>query len=124
MVAEVVDLLGGRAVVVDMTVGAGGHAAALLDAGVDHVLGVDRDLDALAAAGERLGGYGDRARLIGARFSEIDEQVVGGQADGVLFDLGVSSMQLDRADRGFGFRTFAEAEQVSSLAAILARNET
>jgi 16S rRNA (cytosine1402-N4)-methyltransferase len=104
MTAEVVELLGGRAVVVDMTVGAGGHAAALLGAGVDRVVGVDRDPDALAAAGDRLAAYGGRARLIGARFSEIDEQAVGGPADGVLFDLGVSSMQLDRAERGFGYR--------------------
>jgi 16S rRNA (cytosine1402-N4)-methyltransferase len=104
MTAEVVELLGGRPVVVDMTVGAGGHAAALLDAGVERVVGVDRDPEALAVAGERLAGYGTRVRLIGARFSEIDEQAVGGLADGVLFDLGVSSMQLDRGDRGFGYR--------------------
>jgi 16S rRNA (cytosine1402-N4)-methyltransferase len=104
MVAEVVDLLRGGAVVVDMTVGAGGHAAALLEAGVDRVVGVDRDLEALAVAGERLAPFGSRVRLIGSRFSEIDEQALGGPADGVLFDLGVSSMQLDRADRGFGYR--------------------
>jgi 16S rRNA (cytosine1402-N4)-methyltransferase len=104
MVAEVVDVLRGGALVVDMTVGAGGHAAALLEAGVDRVVGVDRDLEALAVAGERLAPFGPRVRLIGSRFSEIDEQAVGGPADGVLFDLGVSSMQLDRADRGFGYR--------------------
>ena len=104
MVAEVIDVLRGGALVVDMTVGAGGHAAALLEAGVDRVVGVDRDLDALAVAGERLAPFGPRVRLIGSRFSEIDEQAVGGPADGVLFDLGVSSMQLDRADRGFGYR--------------------
>jgi 16S rRNA (cytosine1402-N4)-methyltransferase len=104
MTAEVIELLGGRTVVVDMTVGAGGHAAALLEAGVERVVGVDRDREALSAAGERLAGYGTRVRLIGARFSEIDAQAVGGPADGVLFDLGVSSMQLDRADRGFGYR--------------------
>jgi 16S rRNA (cytosine1402-N4)-methyltransferase len=104
MVAEVVDVLRGGALVVDMTVGAGGHAAALLEAGVDRVVGVDRDVDALAVAGERLAPFGPRVRLIGSRFSEIDEQAVGGPADGVLFDLGVSSMQLDRADRGFGYR--------------------
>jgi 16S rRNA (cytosine1402-N4)-methyltransferase len=104
MVAEVVELLGGRGLVIDMTVGAGGHAAALLDAGVDRVLGVDRDPEALGLAGERLAGFGARVRLISARFAEIDEQAVGGHADGVLFDLGVSSMQLDHAERGFGYR--------------------
>jgi len=104
MVAEVVELLRERARVLDMTVGAGGHAAALLDAGVDEVVGVDRDTDALIEAAERLDPYGDRVRLVRGRFSEIDEEAVGGAADGVLFDLGVSSMQLDRADRGFSFR--------------------
>ena len=104
MVAEVVELLGERGLVLDMTVGAGGHAAALLDANVGHLVGVDRDPDALAAAGERLAGYTDRVRLVRGRFSEIDLEAVGGPADGVLFDLGVSSMQLDRAARGFSFR--------------------
>ncbi len=104
MAAEVVELLRGGAVVVDMTVGAGGHTAALLEAGVDRVVGVDRDPEALTVAGARLAPFGSRVRLIGARFSEIDEQAVGGPADGVLFDLGVSSIQLDRADRGFGYR--------------------
>jgi 16S rRNA (cytosine1402-N4)-methyltransferase len=104
MAAEVVELLQGGAVVVDMTVGAGGHAATLLEAGVDRIVGVDRDPQALAVAGERLASFGSRVRLIGARFSEIDEQDVGGPADGVLFDLGVSSMQLDHPERGFGYR--------------------
>jgi 16S rRNA (cytosine1402-N4)-methyltransferase len=104
MVAEVVSLLRGRRLVVDMTVGAGGHTAALLGAGVERVVGVDRDPEALEAAAERLAAFGDRVRLVGARFSEIDLQAVGAQAGGVLFDLGVSSMQLDRAARGFSFR--------------------
>jgi 16S rRNA (cytosine1402-N4)-methyltransferase len=105
MVAEVVELLGGGSVVVDMTVGAGGHAAALLDAGVARVVGVDRDPDALELARSRLNAFGSRVHLIAGRFSRIDEQAVGGPADGVLFDLGVSSMQLDRPQRGFGFRS-------------------
>ncbi len=104
MAAEVVELLGGRSPVVDMTVGAGGHAAALLEAGAAAVLGVDRDPDALEVARERLARYGDRVRLLKARFSEVDEDAVGGEAGGVLFDLGVSSMQLDRPERGFSFR--------------------
>ena len=85
MVAEVVELLRERPRVVDMTVGAGGHAAALLGAGVREVVGVDRDPDALAEASERLGAYGERVRLLRAPFSEIDEEAVGGTADGVLF---------------------------------------
>ena len=93
-----------RGTVVDMTVGSGGHAAALLEAGVSRLVGVDRDPEALALARERLSAFGDRVRLVGALFSEVDEDVVGGSADGVLFDLGVSSMQLDRPERGFGYR--------------------
>jgi 16S rRNA (cytosine1402-N4)-methyltransferase len=104
MTAEVIELLAGRGTVVDMTVGSGGHAAALLETGVSRLVGVDRDPEALALARERLSAFGDRVRLVGARFSEVDEDVVGTPADGVLFDLGVSSMQLDRPERGFGYR--------------------
>ena len=104
MTAEVIELLAGRGTVVDMTVGSGGHAAALLEAGVSRLVGVDRDPEALALARQRLSAFGDRVRLVGARFSEVDEDVVGAPADGVLFDLGVSSMQLDRPERGFGYR--------------------
>jgi len=104
MTAEVVEFLGGRRTVVDMTVGSGGHAAALLEAGVSRLVGVDRDPEALALAGGRLSAFGERVGLVAARFSEVDEDVVGTPADGVLFDLGVSSMQLDRPERGFGYR--------------------
>jgi 16S rRNA (cytosine1402-N4)-methyltransferase len=105
MVREVVGYLREADVVVDMTLGAGGHAVALLEAGVGRVVGVDRDPSALAVASERLAPFGPRFRAVRARFSEIDEDVVGGLVGGVLFDLGVSSMQLDRPERGFGFRT-------------------
>jgi 16S rRNA (cytosine1402-N4)-methyltransferase len=104
MATEVLELLGARSPVVDMTVGAGGHAAALLLAGVERVIGIDRDLEALAMARERLEGFGDRVRLVASVFSEVDEEVVGEPAGGVLFDLGVSSMQLDRPERGFSYR--------------------
>src|SRR6478672_9189340 len=104
MTAEVIEFLRDRRTVVDMTVGSGGHAAALLEAGVSRLVGVDRDPVALALAGGRLSAFGERVRLVGARFSEVDEDVVGGPADGVLFDLGVSSMQLNRPERGFGYR--------------------
>ncbi len=107
LVEEVVELLSGAETVVDLTVGAGGHARALLDAGVGRVLGVDRDPEAMAAARERLAGYG--ARFLGApgRFSEVlevAEEAGVREAGGVLYDLGVSSLQLDRADRGFSYR--------------------
>ncbi len=104
MVEEVVQLLAGAEVVVDMTLGAGGHAEALLNAGVAEIVGVDRDPEALAIATERLRRFGDRVRVVQARFSEVDEDDVGGAAGGMLFDLGVSSMQLDDAARGFSFR--------------------
>jgi 16S rRNA (cytosine1402-N4)-methyltransferase len=101
LVREVVDLLGGRGLVLDMTVGAGGHAEALLEANVGRVVGIDRDPDALALASERLARFGDRFIERRGRFSEVptDEPV-----DGALFDLGVSSMQLDRPERGFSYR--------------------
>jgi 16S rRNA (cytosine1402-N4)-methyltransferase len=110
MVAEVVDLLvagGSGAVerVADMTVGAGGHAAALLDAGVGSVIGFDRDPEALRVARERLAAYGDRFTAEQRRFSQVGEAEATGPLHGVLFDLGVSSMQLDEPTRGFGYRS-------------------
>jgi 16S rRNA (cytosine1402-N4)-methyltransferase len=104
MVREVIGFLQGRRTVLDMTLGAGGHAEALLAAGVGRLVGVDRDPTALAMAGERLAPFGDRFRSIEARFSEIGEDEVDGTVDGVLYDLGVSSMQIDRAGRGFSYR--------------------
>jgi 16S rRNA (cytosine1402-N4)-methyltransferase len=107
MVREVVELLSGAETVMDMTVGAGGHAAALLEAGARRLIGVDRDPSALEAAGERLSAYEERVRLVSGRFSdvtEVAEEAGVDRADGVLYDLGVSSMQLDRSERGFSYR--------------------
>jgi 16S rRNA (cytosine1402-N4)-methyltransferase len=84
-----------------MTVGAGGHAEALLDAGVDRIVGVDRDPDAVRIATSRLARFGDRTRIVLGTFSSVE---LPREVDGVLFDLGASSMQLDRADRGFSYR--------------------
>jgi 16S rRNA (cytosine1402-N4)-methyltransferase len=109
LVDEVLRFLSGRRTVVDVTVGAGGHAEALLEAGVDHVVGVDRDPEALALARGRLAPHGGRFRTVASVFSELDRDALGleGAVDGVLYDLGVSSMQLDRAERGFSFRADA-----------------
>ncbi len=92
----------------DATVGGGGHAAEIarrLSAG--RLIGLDRDAQALEIARERLKGFGEKVTLVHAAFSRIGE--VAGELrlpplDGVLADLGVSSMQLDRAERGFSFR--------------------
>jgi 16S rRNA (cytosine1402-N4)-methyltransferase len=94
--------------VVDLTVGLGGHARALLEAGVGRVVGVDRDPEALAEAERRLDQYGDRFRAVEATFgrlAEAGEEAGVREAGGVLYDLGVSSLQLDRPERGFSYRT-------------------
>jgi 16S rRNA (cytosine1402-N4)-methyltransferase len=106
-VTEVVELLSEKTVVVDATVGAGGHAEALLEAGVGLVVGLDRDAAALGQASARLGRFGDGFRAVLSRFSRLAEasQEAGiTVAGGVLFDLGVSSMQLDEGERGFSYR--------------------
>jgi len=91
-------------VVVDATVGGGGHSAALLAAHAHlRIIGLDRDPVALAAAAERLAPFGDRVSLRHASFSQLAE-VTTSPVSGVLFDLGVSSPQLDVAERGFSFR--------------------
>jgi 16S rRNA (cytosine1402-N4)-methyltransferase len=102
------------AVLVDATLGAAGHAAALLAASGEgtHLVGFDRDPDALELARRRLAAYGDRVTFVHAPFDELAEHVAGvrdrhGPVLGVLYDLGVSSMQLDRGERGFSFRSSA-----------------
>lgn len=115
MVREVVELLEsvGPGIVVDATVGAGGHAAALLQASPDiEVVGLDADADAVQAARSRLERFGGRVVVRQARFDRIAEvladlAVAAGTVRGVLFDLGVSSPQLDQPDRGFSYRSDA-----------------
>ena len=109
MTAETVALLapsrGG--LFVDCTVGLGGHARALLEAGASRVLGLDRDPEALKIARVRLEEFGDRVELVHADYRQLgrvlDDRGVAGVA-GTLADLGVSSMQLDAEGRGFSFR--------------------
>jgi 16S rRNA (cytosine1402-N4)-methyltransferase len=93
--------------VVDATVGGGGHSAALLSAypGLQ-IIGLDRDPVALEAAAARLAPFGERVTLVHAPFSALGE-VTAGPLSGVLFDLGMSSPQLDQAERGFSFRSDA-----------------
>jgi len=100
------------AVVLDGTLGAGGHSNLILQASSPDglLIGLDRDQDALKKAGEVLAGYGDRAILRHANFSEapqvLNELGIDG-LDGMLLDLGVSSYQLDEVERGFSFRNDA-----------------
>lgn len=100
-------LVGERPVVVDATLGLGGHTEAMLTRFPNvHVIGIDRDPEALARAQARLEPFGDRVTYAHAVYDEITEVVHEAGFDtvsGVLFDLGVSSMQLDLADRGFAY---------------------
>ncbi len=95
------------AVLVDATLGMGGHAEAFLDRFPNLILvGLDRDTDALALAGERLARFGDRVHLVHTvydRFTETLESLGIEEVAGILFDLGVSSLQLDRVERGFSY---------------------
>ena len=86
----------------DGTFGAGGYTRGLLEAGADRVIGVDRDPLALQMAADWAADYGDRLRLVAGTFSDLDT-LAGEPLDGVVLDLGVSSMQLDQAERGFSF---------------------
>src|SRR6266540_3629182 len=103
-----VGLLAGKALVIDATVGSGGHAEALLEAGVGAVVGLDRDPEAIQETSSRLARFGPRFRALRARFSQIHEvatQAGTSHVGGVLYDLGLSSMQLDRPERGFSYRS-------------------
>lgn len=123
MLAEVVELFASvpSGVIVDATLGGAGHSRALLDSRADlRLVGIDQDLDALAAAAETLNlDHSERVTLHHARFDalaglvdELDEPV-----SGVLFDLGVSSPQFDRPERGFSYRADAPLDMRMNQAA-------
>lgn len=99
------------ATLVDATLGAGGHSERFLtDFPGLRLIGLDRDPDALRIAGERLAPFADRITLVRTRYDGIADAVrdaAGGSVDAILFDLGVSSMQLDRVERGFSYSTDA-----------------
>jgi 16S rRNA (cytosine1402-N4)-methyltransferase len=105
---EVVALLGGSALVLDGTLGGGGHAAALLESGVGRVIGIDRDPDALAEATARLADASAAGRFAAYRgnYAAIDSipAIADLRFTGILLDLGISSHQIDDAARGFSFR--------------------
>lgn len=101
---------GSGAVLVDATLGAGGHAERFCQEfpGL-RLIGLDRDPDALRTAGQRLARFGDRVQLVHTRYDGMADALLqaglrpAASIDGVLFDLGVSSMQLDRPERGFSY---------------------
>jgi 16S rRNA (cytosine1402-N4)-methyltransferase len=101
-------LTGRPAVLVDATLGLGGHASALLAAHPELTLvGLDRDQEALGIAGRRLAAFAARTHLVHAvydRIADVLDDLGLPRVDGVLFDLGVSSLQLDTPERGFSFR--------------------
>jgi 16S rRNA (cytosine1402-N4)-methyltransferase len=109
MVTEVLEHLAPErgGIFVDCTVGLGGHARALLEAGASRVIGLDRDPSALDRSRDALAAFGPQVELVHSDYRELidvlDARGIGG-VDGVLADLGVSSMQLDAPDRGFSFR--------------------
>jgi 16S rRNA (cytosine1402-N4)-methyltransferase len=109
MRAEVIQALAPQrhGLFVDCTLGLGGHAAAVLEAGATRLVGIDRDGDALAIARERLERWGDRVELVHADYrglaEVLDARGIAG-ADGILADLGVSSLQFDGEGRGFSFQ--------------------
>ena len=107
MVSEVLDALrprsGGR--YVDGTIGAGGHAEAILRASSPNgfLFGCDRDGEAVVTARQRLAAYRQRCEVRQGNFSQLADWIEAGSCDGVLLDLGVSSPQLERPERGFSF---------------------
>jgi len=110
MIRETLEALDPRAggLYADATAGGGGHSQALLDASAPdgRVLAIDRDPDAVAEVRRRLAGYGERALVVHGDYADLGEilQRVGAQrVDGLVADLGVSSHQLDSAERGFSF---------------------
>ncbi|MCP3970601.1 MAG: 16S rRNA (cytosine(1402)-N(4))-methyltransferase RsmH [Rhodobacteraceae bacterium] len=86
----------------DGTFGAGGYTRALLEAGADKVIAIDRDPSVFGMVAQWAGQYGDRLRLVEGKFSDLNA-LAEVPLDGVVLDLGVSSMQLDQAERGFSF---------------------
>ena len=110
LLREVVELLGIRPgmKILDATVGLGGHSRGMLEAagGEGQVLGLDRDREALSEAGRRLAPYGDRVRLVrtrSSRFPAVLAEAGWEKVDAALLDAGMSSLQLDDPERGFGF---------------------
>jgi 16S rRNA (cytosine1402-N4)-methyltransferase len=119
LVGPVVELLRGARLVLDGTLGGGGHSAALLDAGVERVIGLDRDPDALASATARLAAEASTGRFAAHRGNYADIDTIlplhGLRFGGILLDLGISSHQIDDVARGFSFREGAPLDMRMGL---------
>jgi 16S rRNA (cytosine1402-N4)-methyltransferase len=120
MLAEVIEALAPRpgAVMVDGTFGAGGYTRALLAAGAARVIGVDRDPTAIARGQALVADAAGRLTLAHGAFSDLEahaEAAGAARVDGVVLDIGVSSMQLDEAERGFSFRSDGPLDMRMSL---------
>lgn len=106
-------------VILDGTFGAGGYASAILDAGAD-VIALDRDPTAIAAGQSMAAAAGGKLKLIHSRFSQLAEHAPAGSLDGVVLDIGVSSMQIDEAERGFSFQKKGPLDMRMSAAGVSA----
>lgn len=107
MLDEMIELLGPKygEIFVDATLGLGGHSEAILEAASEtKVIGIDQDREALRLASERLAKFGERFEAVYSNFADIADAVGERRVDGIIADLGVSSMQLDDWSRGFSFR--------------------
>lgn len=128
LLAETVEALAPKAgeCFVDGTLGCGGHAEALLEAADCRVIGIDRDDEALRISAERLARFGDRFVAVKGSFGDLakilDDLGVD-SVDGVLADLGVSSVQLDTPGRGFSFRTAGPIDMRMDTSARLSAQE-
>ena len=121
MLAEVLDHLepAPGKIILDGTFGAGGYSRAILDAGAD-VIGLDRDPNAIASAKSVLERYEGRLSLHHTKFSKLDDFAPEGGLDGVVLDIGVSSMQIDEAERGFSFQRNGPLDMRMSSAGVSA----
>jgi 16S rRNA (cytosine1402-N4)-methyltransferase len=121
LLAEVVDALepAPGKVILDGTFGAGGYSTALLDAGAD-IIALDRDPTAIAAGQPLAERYAGRLTLVSAQFSNLAAHAPEGGLDGVVLDIGVSSMQIDEADRGFSFQRNGPLDMRMSSAGVSA----